>query len=58
MSSDPDGVAGKLQRLHAAGIDGVQFTFFYYLPELELFAARVVPRLEKCGLRHPVKFAP
>jgi dimethylsulfone monooxygenase len=52
-----DGVAGKLQRLHAAGIDGVQLTFFDYLPELELFATHVVPRLEERGLRHPVKFA-
>jgi dimethylsulfone monooxygenase len=52
-----DDVAEKLERLHAAGIDGIQLTFYDYLPELELFATHIVPRLEKRGLRHPVKFA-
>jgi dimethylsulfone monooxygenase len=49
-----DAAAEKLERLHAAGIDGIQLTFYDYLPELELFATHIVPRLEARGLRHPV----
>ncbi|SDV50687.1 LLM class flavin-dependent oxidoreductase [Chitinasiproducens palmae] len=49
-----DTVAGKLARLHEAGMDGVQLTFYDYMPELELFATHVIPRLEALGLRHPI----
>jgi FMNH2-dependent dimethyl sulfone monooxygenase len=49
----PDDVAGQLQRLHQAGIDGVQITFYDYLPELEYFGQEVIPLLEKAGLRQP-----
>jgi dimethylsulfone monooxygenase len=47
-------VAGQLARLHEAGIDGVQLTFYDYLPELEYFGQEIVPLLEKAGLRQPV----
>jgi FMNH2-dependent dimethyl sulfone monooxygenase len=46
-------VAGQLARLHEAGIDGVQLTFYDYLPELEYFGQEIVPLLEKAGLRQP-----
>ncbi|TCL06212.1 LLM class flavin-dependent oxidoreductase [Sodalis ligni] len=48
-----DAVADKLERLHQAGIDGVQLTFYDYLPEMELFATHIIPRLEAKGLRTP-----
>lgn len=48
-----DTVADKLERLHAAGMDGVQLTFYDYMPEMELFATHIIPRLEAKGLRHP-----
>jgi FMNH2-dependent dimethyl sulfone monooxygenase len=47
----PAEVADQLGQLHEAGIDGVQITFYDYLPELEFFGQEVVPLLEKAGLR-------
>jgi FMNH2-dependent dimethyl sulfone monooxygenase len=49
----PADVADKLARLHETGIDGVQITFYDYLPELEFFGQEVLPLLEKAGLRLP-----
>ncbi|WP_433273276.1 LLM class flavin-dependent oxidoreductase [Pseudonocardia xinjiangensis] len=49
----PADVADKLARLHESGIDGVQITFYDYLPELEFFGQEVLPLLEKAGLRVP-----
>ncbi|WP_420813250.1 LLM class flavin-dependent oxidoreductase [Pararobbsia silviterrae] len=51
---DPNDVADGLQRLHEAGFDGVQIGFYDYAPDLEFFAARVLPLLEARGLRVPV----
>jgi len=47
----PEDVAQALQQLHDAGFDGVQIGFYDYAPELEFFAANVLPLLEQCGLR-------
>ncbi len=49
---DPDAVAGELARLHGVGIDGVAINFVDYLAELPFFAAEVLPRLEKLGVRN------
>lgn len=49
-----DTVARKLAQLHEAGFDGVMLTFYDYIPEMELFATHIIPRLEAKGLRQPV----
>ena len=38
-------------RLRAAGCDGIQVNFFDYEPDLEYFAARVLPLMQQAGLR-------
>jgi FMNH2-dependent dimethyl sulfone monooxygenase len=48
---DPDVVARELSRLRAAGFDGLALNFVDYLKELPYFAAEVLPRLERLGLR-------
>lgn len=48
---DPLDVADALQQLRDAGLDGVQIGFYDYAPELEFFAAHVLPLLEQRGLR-------
>lgn len=48
---DPDAVARELSRLRAAGFDGLAVNFVDYLRELPYFAAEVLPRLERLGLR-------
>ena len=50
---DPDVVTRELARLHSVGLDGVAINFVDYLAELPFFAAEVMPRLEKLGLRQP-----
>ena len=47
----PEQVAEQLIRLHRAGCDGVQISFFDFQPDLEFFAARVIPLLRQAGLR-------
>ena len=51
---DPDSVARELARLQAAGLDGLAINFVDYLKELPYFAAEVLPRLERLGLRRAV----
>jgi FMNH2-dependent dimethyl sulfone monooxygenase len=48
---DPDVVAGELAQLAAAGAKGVALSFVNYLDELPFFAAEVLPRLARMGLR-------
>jgi dimethylsulfone monooxygenase len=38
-----------------AGLDGLAVNFVDYLEELPYFAAEVLPRLEKLGLRTPTR---
>jgi FMNH2-dependent dimethyl sulfone monooxygenase len=47
----PEQVVDAFARLHAAGCDGVQVNFYDYLPDLELFGARVLPLMKQAGLR-------
>jgi alkanesulfonate monooxygenase SsuD/methylene tetrahydromethanopterin reductase-like flavin-dependent oxidoreductase (luciferase family) len=50
---DPDAVVKEFSRLRAAGLDGLAINFVDYLKELPYFAAAVLPRLERLGLRSP-----
>jgi FMNH2-dependent dimethyl sulfone monooxygenase len=47
----PEQIVDQLQRLKAAGCDGIQICFFDYEPELEFFGARVLPLMRQAGLR-------
>ncbi|MGF6291615.1 FMNH2-dependent dimethyl sulfone monooxygenase [Paraburkholderia youngii] len=47
----PQQIAEYIVRLHRAGIDGVQLSFFDFQPDLEFFGARVLPLLREAGLR-------
>jgi dimethylsulfone monooxygenase len=48
---DPDTIVRELSRLRSAGLDGLALNFVDYLKELPYFAAEVLPRLERFGLR-------
>jgi alkanesulfonate monooxygenase SsuD/methylene tetrahydromethanopterin reductase-like flavin-dependent oxidoreductase (luciferase family) len=54
VTGDPDDVAREISRLRSAGLDGLAINFVDYLEELPYFAAEVLPRLEKLGLRAPL----
>ncbi len=49
----PDDVADELERIANAGFAGCTLSFVDYAGELEYFAAEVLPRLERKGLRLP-----
>lgn len=53
MVGSPDDVAGFLATVSAAGFDGAGLSFANYADELPFFAAEVLPRLERLGLREP-----
>nr|WP_260435106.1 hypothetical protein [Burkholderia cepacia] len=38
-------------RLHRAGIDGIQLSFYDFKPDLDFFGERVLPLLRAAGLR-------
>ena len=48
---DPDAIVREFSRLRSAGLDGLAINFVDYLRELPYFAAEVLPRLERLGLR-------
>jgi alkanesulfonate monooxygenase SsuD/methylene tetrahydromethanopterin reductase-like flavin-dependent oxidoreductase (luciferase family) len=47
----PDDVAAELAQISADGFDAYAFSFVNYLAELPYFAAEVLPRLERLGVR-------
>jgi FMNH2-dependent dimethyl sulfone monooxygenase len=49
----PDFVATKFKKLSDAGLDGMAFGLVNYLDELPFFAAEVLPRMERLGIRRP-----
>jgi FMNH2-dependent dimethyl sulfone monooxygenase len=49
----PDQVAAEIKRFADAGFDGMTLSFVDYTGELEHFAAEVIPRLERLGVREP-----
>lgn len=54
LVGSPEQVADAILTLHRLGVDGVQLTFYDFAPDLEFFAARVLPLLEQAGLRLPL----
>jgi len=52
---DPDHVADQLARLNESGLRGIALSMVNYAEELPYFAQEVLPRLEKRGIRAPVK---
>lgn len=48
---DPDHVAANLARIAEAGFAGTTIAFMNYLDSLPYFAAEVLPRLERLGVR-------
>jgi len=55
---DPDDVAAGLAAYAAAGFRGLALTFVNFSAELPYFAAHVLPRLERLGLRVPATTPP
>lgn len=53
LVGSPEQIVDKLLKLKAAGIDGVQLTFFDFAPDLEYFGEKVLPLLYEAGLRVP-----
>ena len=51
---DPDHIAEQLIGLSRAGLTGIAVSLVNYADELPYFAAEVLPRLERAGLRVPV----
>jgi dimethylsulfone monooxygenase len=52
---DPDFVAQELAKLSRAGLRGIGASFVNYGKELPYFVSEVMPRLERMGLREPLK---
>jgi FMNH2-dependent dimethyl sulfone monooxygenase len=52
MVGSPQQIADYIVRLHQAGVDGVQLSFFDFQPDLDFFGERVVPLLREAGLRY------
>jgi dimethylsulfone monooxygenase len=48
----PQQIADYIVRLHRAGVDGVQLSFFDFQPDLDFFGERVLPLLREAGLRY------
>lgn len=55
LVGDPDEIAGRLAQLAEAGLDGIAMIFVNQLHDAPLFIQEVVPRLERLGLRVPVR---
>ena len=47
----PEQVTEQFARLHQAGIDGLQLSFFDFQPDLDFFGRRTLPLLRQAGLR-------
>ncbi|MEW6644878.1 MAG: LLM class flavin-dependent oxidoreductase [Pseudomonadota bacterium] len=50
----PEQVVEQFLQLKAAGIDGLQLSFFDFKPDLQFFGERVIPLMEQAGLRFKV----
>ena len=55
LVGDPDTVARELARVSAAGFAGCTLSFVDYAKEFPYFRDEVLPRLEKMGLRQPLR---
>ncbi len=54
MVGTPDDIAADMAAMSSAGLAGCSVAFLDYLEEIPFFAAEVLPRLERLGLRLPV----
>jgi len=52
---DADHVAKSLADLSNAGLTGIGISFINYLDELPFFRDEVLPRLERLGVREPIR---
>lgn len=50
----PEQIVEWFVKLRQAGVDGVQVNFFDFVPDLEYFAAAVLPLMSQAGLRLPL----
>ena len=57
LIGDADDVAAELAKISAAGFIGTTITFVNYVDEFPYFREEVLPRLERLGLRKPVRAA-
>lgn len=55
MVGDPDMIAADLARCAESGMDGIAMHLINYVDEFPLFRDEVLPRLERLGLREPVR---
>ncbi len=53
LVGSPDDVADEIARYAEAGFSGMTLSFLNYTAELRDFAAEVIPRLERKGIRLP-----
>jgi alkanesulfonate monooxygenase SsuD/methylene tetrahydromethanopterin reductase-like flavin-dependent oxidoreductase (luciferase family) len=58
LVGSPDDISGELARIADAGFAGTTIAFVNYLDEFPFFAAEVLPRLERLGLRATRATAP
>jgi alkanesulfonate monooxygenase SsuD/methylene tetrahydromethanopterin reductase-like flavin-dependent oxidoreductase (luciferase family) len=54
----PDEVAAELAAMSERGLAGTSVAFLDYLKEIPFFVQEVLPRLERAGLRDPVRSSP
>ena len=51
LIGSPEQIVAQIVALKEAGVDGIQLSFFDFLPDLEFFGQRVLPLLREAGLR-------
>ncbi|MGZ5899512.1 MAG: LLM class flavin-dependent oxidoreductase [Reyranella sp.] len=51
LVGSPEQIVDGFLKLRRAGVDGVQLTFYDFAPDLEHFAAKVLPLMYQAGLR-------
>jgi len=51
LIGSPEQIVDQVIALKAAGVDGIQLSFFDFQPDLEHFGQRVLPLLKQAGLR-------
>lgn len=55
LVGSPEQIVDGFLKLKAAGLSGVQLTFYDFAPDLEYFGRKVLPLMREAGLRLPVE---
>ena len=55
LVGDPDTIVREMTKIPAAGFAGCTLSFVDYVKEFPIFAAEILPRLERLGLRQPLR---